>query len=433
MVAAEERSIIGSLVAISLLSPPSRQNEEKLIKRCKGKIGTRYFSLIFLMFLHLPPMLLITILLIASLASASAFQTPRGHLPTPLVLASPLKLSTVAENTSAKSTYWKWRGHEVFAESRVPSQISTKPAVILLHGFGASTTYWRETMTALHSEGYEVHALDLLGQGRSAKPTDGSIEYSINLWANMVDDYAAYNNLGTNGVVLVGNSLGSLAALAAATSDFAQQNQNTYLSGNDGEGSRVKGICLFNCAVGLNSRNVLKNPSLSPLQKTIFGWIFDVLNTLIFDNEVLLRYALNNIVTKELLRDALKSLYLHSPDRVDDELVDSFYYPAKNGGEGAVEAIRQIYTNDAGLTPMEIHEKYPMLDNIPLHLIWGDEDAVTPITGDVGTFYCDRVANNRGGRGLTTIDVIKSGHMPFDDNPIDAHEKMLSWLEKKVR
>jgi pimeloyl-ACP methyl ester carboxylesterase len=57
-----------------------------------------------------------------------------------------------------------------------------------LHGFGATTAYWMETMAALHSEGYEIHALDLLGRGRSAKPTDGSIEYSMNLSANMVDD-----------------------------------------------------------------------------------------------------------------------------------------------------------------------------------------------------------------------------------------------------
>ena len=291
-------------------------------------------------------------------------------------------------------------------------------------------------MRILHSEGYEVHALDLLGQGRSAKPTDGSVQYSINLWANMVDDYALQNNLGANGVVLMGNSLGSLVALSAATGDFVDStNKSTYLSGDEfGNNSLVKGICLFNCAVGLNSRNVLKNPSLSPLQVKVFGWLFDVLNALIFDNETLLRYALNNIVTKELLKDALKGLYVHSPDRVDEELVDSFYYPAKEGGEGAVEAIRQIYTNDAGLTPIEIHAKYPdLLDNMPLHLIWGDTDAVTPITGDVGAFYCDRVANNRGGRGLTTIDVVNSGHIPFDDNPFDTHTKMLDWLQRKIK
>lgn len=118
---------------------------------------------------------------------------------------------------------------------------------------------------------------------------------------------------------------------------------------------------------------------------------------------------------------------------MDSELVDSFYYPAKTGGEGAVEAIRQIYTNDAGLTPMEYHEKYAeILDSLPLHLVWGLEDVVTPIKGDVGSFYLDRVANNRAGNGMTSIDVVKSGHMPFDDNPVESHEAMVKWLNRKV-
>ncbi len=105
--------------------------------------------------------------------------------------------------------------------------------------------------------------------------------------------------------------------------------------------------------------------------------------------------------------------------------------PRQNGREGAVEAIRQICTNNAGLTPMEYHQKYQeILDSMPLHLIWGLDDSITPISGDVGSFYCDRVANNRSGNGRTTIDVVKSGHMPFDDNPMETHE-MLRWLENK--
>jgi pimeloyl-ACP methyl ester carboxylesterase len=304
-------------------------------------------------------------------------------------------------------------------------------------------------MSILEQEGkYDIHALDFLGQGRSSKPiysgddnnlvstndinddipssgmimgknTNSNVHYSIFLWSQMVDDYA--REQGLTNVVLIGNSLGSLVALSATT-------ESTYLLG------KVKGLCLFNCGVGLNSRNIVKNPMLTPLQQTMFNLLFDVLNLLIFNNKILLQYALNNIVTKELLKDALRSLYMHSKDRVDDELINSFYYPAKMGGDGAVEAIRQIYTNDAGLTPMEYHTKYSaILDNLPIHLIWGLDDVVTPITGDVGVFYCDRVANNRSGNGKTTLDVIqKSGHIPFDDNPIETHTSMLRWLEKKI-
>ncbi len=387
--------------------------------------------------------------------------------------------SIYAENKRITS-FWKWREFDIFTDVAASVECNNKPSVILLHGFGASTTYWRETMRVLQNEGYEVHALDLLGQGRSSKPfcaeEDGSssisfswknneveksiddqyimmgknsntsIQYSINLWANIVDDYARYRQL--DDVILMGNSLGSLVALSAATGDFVHSttlddqrvtNLVGYLAGNNNnrdevEASKVKGICLFNCAVGLNSRNVIKNPSFNALQRAIFNVLFVVLNKLIFDNKLVLRYALDQIVTKQLLEDALRSLYICSPDRVDVELVDSFYYPAKLGGEGAVEAIRQIYTNDAGLTPMEYHERYAhILNSLPLHLIWGSEDAVTPINGDVGLFYCDRVANNRGGNGRTTIDMVISGHVPFDDNPIDTHAAMMRWLEKIER
>ena len=75
--------------------------------------------------------------------------------------------------------FWKWKEFDVFTEVGAPSSFSNsvecakKPSVILLHGFGASTTYWRETMRVLQNEGYEVQALDLLGQKdalRSQKP-----------------------------------------------------------------------------------------------------------------------------------------------------------------------------------------------------------------------------------------------------------------------
>jgi pimeloyl-ACP methyl ester carboxylesterase len=436
-------------------------------------------------------------LLCLSISNGFTFQsTSTGHSTHPIstsILSAAVARnhettkSINAESSSRITSFWKWRDHDIFTEVRTVTTKNSvdgveKPSVILLHGFGASTTYWRETMLVLQDGGYEVHSLDFLGQGRSSKPfvTEGdgrismksiwkngdgkvvdpnenqydiqsmgknshtSVEYSINLWANMVDDYARHHQL--NDVVLMGNSLGSLVALSVATGDFVHSttldNQRDtqlfgYLAGNtdrdEQEARRVKGICLFNCAVGLNSRNVIKNPCFSPLQRSLFNLLFDVLNKLIFDNKLLLRYALDQIVTKQLLEDALRSLYICSPDRVDIELVDSFYYPAKLGGEGAVEAIRQIYTNDAGLTPMEYHEKYEhILKSLPLHLIWGSEDAVTPINGDVGLFYCDRVANNRGGNGRTTIDIVKSGHVPFDDNPLDTHAAMMRWLDNSV-
>lgn len=363
-------------------------------------------------------------------------------------------------------SFWKWRGHDIYAETHLAADVerpggARKPAAILLHGFAASTVYWRKTVAALVNAGHDVHTIDLLGQGRSSKPvpreegdgtrdgfategapagafgrnTDVKVTYSIDLWAALVDDYARDRQL--DATVLMGNSLGSLVALSAATGDFARAAGEVgpaYLADADAEGAaRVQGLCLFNCGVGLNSRNIIKNFAEGDVRRALFDRLFDVLNFLIFDNAVLLRYVLDRVVTKELLRDALVGLYPRSPDRVDADLVDSFYFPAKTGGEGAIEAIRQIYTNDAGRTPMEYHAAYPdRLDALPLHLVWGADDVVTPLAGDVGTFYRDRVANNRSGRGNTSIDVVAGGHVPFDDNPDEAHGSMLRWLARKV-
>ena len=156
-----------------------------------------------------------------------------------------------SSSSKTEQQFWKWRNHDIFCEVRTPADTSSsdsksKPKIILLHGFGASTTYWRETMKTLQSGGFEVHALDLLGQGRSSKPycyardgdgrltkfpyklyskapsitsiaeetspismgknTNTNVHYSINLWANMIDDYARHCNMDE--VILMGNSLG---------------------------------------------------------------------------------------------------------------------------------------------------------------------------------------------------------------------------------
>lgn len=69
-------------------------------------------------------------------------------------------------------------------------------------------------------------------------------------------------------------------ALSAATGDLIHSTTLDdqrdlplfgYLAGNNNnrdevEVIKVKGLCLFNCAVGFNSRNVIKNPNFNALQ-----------------------------------------------------------------------------------------------------------------------------------------------------------------------
>jgi len=363
-------------------------------------------------------------------------------------------LGAVVPGVSGDQLFWWWKGHRIYSEVKLPESGSSrspsflfggkpppKPVVLLIHGFGCSTTYWRATVSALSEAGYEVHALDLLGQGRSDKPgRDDGIEYSINLWAEIVDEYArdviVGGESGDRTVVLGGNSLGSVVALAAATGDYTvkdDSNDDDYNRVVDSSSflsreGRVAGILMFNCGVGMNSRNIAREPQWSPAQRFLISVTLDIFDALLFKNLALLGYILDKVVTRELLRDTLQALYKHRPERVDEDLVESFYSPAK--GNGAVEALSQIYTNNPGKMPMELHSIHPeKLNDLPIHLVWGDDDSITPLEGNVGQFY--KSLAEREGTSVT-FDVVSSGHVPFDDNPEESNASMLRWMNERI-
>lgn len=371
-------------------------------------------------------------------ASDPSFRQPKARFANTPSLSLLEGGSTSARNKKTGSPdvtprRWNFLGHECYAEVARPTKTTfsplfgdpKRPEVVLIHGFGCSSFYWRETTKALTSAGYTVHTLDLLGQGKSAKPGRAQdIEYSINLWAQLVEEYTRQYVPKFSNVVLMGNSLGSVVALSAATGDHASSSSTTTLP------SRIQGIGMFNCGVGMNSRNLLKDPNLNAIQRVLFTFLFDTLDNLIFDNIPLLTYLLKDFVTRDVLRNALVGLYKCAPDpasRVDDTLVESFYLPAKE--EGSVEALNQIYTNDAGKTPMQLHQDHAdLLNRTPLHLVWGDVDQVTPVAGPVGQFYLDLVKDPTI---PASFSAVQAGHVPFDEIP-ECNGFMVQWLEDVV-
>ena len=104
---------------------------------------------------------------------------------------------------------WQFQGFPIHC-LRQGTSPADRPAVLLVHGFGASTDHWRFNIPALQQH-YEVHALDLLGFGRSAKPAGPS--YGGALWRDQLVSYVR-GRIGRP-TVIVGNSLGGYAALAA--------------------------------------------------------------------------------------------------------------------------------------------------------------------------------------------------------------------------
>ena len=88
------------------------------------------------------------------------------------------------------------------------------PLVVYLHGLLLDSELNRGIARALAQQGYRIALLDLLGHGRSEKPTHAS-EYRIDSYADQV--IALLDHLGVKRAVLGGISLGANVSLFAAT------------------------------------------------------------------------------------------------------------------------------------------------------------------------------------------------------------------------
>ena len=84
------------------------------------------------------------------------------------------------------------------------------PALLLIHGTGASTAWWDPVVPRL-AGAYRVIRVDLLGHGRSSSPAGG---YDIPTQARRVG--AALDRLGASRVTVIGHSTGGSVATALA-------------------------------------------------------------------------------------------------------------------------------------------------------------------------------------------------------------------------
>lgn len=81
------------------------------------------------------------------------------------------------------------------------------PPVLLLHGWSCDSHDWSFQIPVLLDHGFRVIALDHRGHGRSSAP-----EGSYSLFTIAADAAALLEHLGTEPVVLIGHSMGSIVA-----------------------------------------------------------------------------------------------------------------------------------------------------------------------------------------------------------------------------
>ena len=284
--------------------------------------------------------------------------------------------------------------------------------MFLVHGFGASSGHWRRTGPALEAAGHRAFALDLLGFGGSDKPVGHP--FSTEDWAQQVADYVRAHAAPGAPVVLVGNSIGSLVALAAAAR-LAEEGGGPLAAG-----PAVAGVCLLNCAGGLNNKGAADD-----LRVAVFLPLFWLIDWLLSIPSVA-RALFDRFRSRENVAQVLRGVY-GDQSAVDDELVELIFRPSED--PGALETFVSVITGDPGPRPEALAAALP--PGVPLLVLWGDADPFTPLGGPVGEFFQRKLCapSDAAGRpGARFAEVADCGHCPHDDRSEAVLAELLPWL-----
>ena len=121
--------------------------------------------------------------------------------------------------------YWRWGGQHLVRYLHWPAgddYDGRTPAMLLCHGFAASSEQWERLVAAMRSQAAArgegglppIYAIDLLGFGHAEKP---GLSYTQYVWEAQIVDFAL-EVMDAQPLLLMGNSIGGgLAAGASAT------------------------------------------------------------------------------------------------------------------------------------------------------------------------------------------------------------------------
>lgn len=265
------------------------------------------------------------------------------------------------------------------------------PAVLLVHGFGASSGHWRQTAAPLVAAGWCVYAIDLLGFGASDQP---GLRLDNRLWALQCG--AFLEQVVGRPAVLVGNSLGSLVALTTAVL----------------VPERVRALVL---APLPDPTLLMPIPRRRPRWRRRLRRALAVLLCTVLPLELLLPL----IARTPLLDLALAAAY---PDRrrLDGELRRLIAGPALR--PTAAWALRGMSIGMAlrprGATAAALLERISQ----PLLVLWGSRDRLVPVA------VSGLLARHHPHLELVLLDGL--GHCPHDEAPEHFNRHLLGWLDR---
>ncbi len=283
---------------------------------------------------------------------------------------------------------WNFLNYPIYTISQKPKEVVKDVAILLIHGFGASTDHWRFNIPVLSSK-FEVHAMDLLGFGKSPKPSD--VEYSGSLWKEQAIAYVKEKI--KKPTIIVGNSLGGYAALAA--------------------GAELKdlsaGVILLNAAGYFTEEKSRQKNMLQTSVETVAG--------IFLKNIVLQRLIFENMRKPSTIKKTLNQVYIDKKN-VDDYLVNSIRNPSLDAG--AFNVFRSVF-NPSGPQGEPLDQLFKKLTS-PLLLLWGSKDPWMNTPKKRGLYEKFTPKN-------TTEIILEAGHCPHDEVPELVNKNILDWIE----
>jgi len=262
------------------------------------------------------------------------------------------------------------------------------PAVILVHGFGASWGHWRKNIPVL-AETCQVYAIDLIGFGASAKPQPNEkITYTLETWGKQIVDFC--QQVVGKPAFLVGNSIGCIVAMQAAVSS-----PDIALS-----------IALINCSLRL----------LHDRKRQNLPWIRRVGTPLL--QKFLSIKSIGNFFFSQLAQPkTVKRILLQAynvKEAVTDELVDILMKPARD--PGAADVFLAFTNYSSGPLPEDL---LPILPCQAI-ILWGTADPWEPI--DLGR----ELANFPQVQKFIPLEGV--GHCPQDEAPELVNSLLQEWI-----
>jgi pimeloyl-ACP methyl ester carboxylesterase len=257
-----------------------------------------------------------------------------------------------------------------------------RPAIILLHGFGASTFSWREVITPLSEYGTVV-AFDRPAFGLTARPIpaewQGQNPYSPSAQVNIL--FGLMDALDIRQAVLVGNSAGGTVAMNAALT----------------QPERVLALVLVDAAVYSGGG--------AP------GWVRPLLDTP-------QAHHLGPLLVRSIGErgmDLLDSAW-HDRNRITPEIVEGYRRPlqAENWDVGLWQLTRSSRASDLA----DRLDEFTM----PVLVVTGDDDRIVPTDDSL------RLADEIPGAGLAVFE--SCGHVPQEECPEAFLQAVIPFLQQ---